>query len=239
MIAINPPFEIAAPYIHPQNWDGNRIGIDTPEMSEPVVDDHHARRVAKQALVGYFEHAHSYWPTRVYREGQQFDVNDHPEGTIVLFQVDSLHARFAPEGYEFPSDLTLPPRPDALRDFSEFEAFAYGGIIYTSLLRWGVTTANRRSERALLTVPFPADTTRPLAHGKLRLHDKPNNTIASSFVIGQTFSPSLARRHPEETYVRVNALEVCGEARKEPPGGGRRLSFAGMLGDFRPAFGNI
>lgn len=218
--------EALLPYLNPEYWDGHSLGYgdatgEWPDFRVFGRDLRHSKRALEERITRMSKAI----PIETYHAGEVFDAEDYDNGTLVIYNEESLRGR--PENMDQSAGSLrgkpLPVRPtDTSPNFgpeSNINAVCSDDeeIRYFATSRWGIVGRNKKGGKELHTIStgmvFRRDGERAVV--TLSLTGRP-----TPIKVGETNHHMSAH---SERLSRVNLLDVVayGETEKKKRSLGR------------------
>ncbi len=102
-----------APYLNPAYWNGYSLGYGDVETNTPRSTTYIGRMIAYLSVQDHVVSKRGILEGVTLQPGDIFDAQDHPKGTVVLFQWEDIHTHgkvdpISPEDYK---GVPVPARP--------------------------------------------------------------------------------------------------------------------------------
>lgn len=217
--------ETALPYMTPEYWDGNTLGVDPVSCGDFMPRDHvdFARDALKRKMA--MMHGDSK-PLARLTIGQVFEANEHPPGTVIRFRRETAMLYDAESRLR--EGLEIEP-VEPLRDLSKDgiytttvmgEVSKYGH--YISSEYWAVVAPAHKGQQGLLGLSSRYILPKLNEINEYRFLSPVTRVMPHDFEVGQVYgSPLIASsfrdRALKTRYRRVVAAEVVGWAGKKKP----------------------
>lgn len=217
-------------YMHPDYWDGNRIGIDAVPCGPYVAYDH--SRFVRNALGKYRDRAEigGLRPEKKLGWGETFDANEHPPGTVIAYKRERLDVEWGIRYWSEIDRLAAPQKPSLtpnLSDYGYIRHHDWGTYEYQTNL--AIVTPPSEGHQSVVSVPFFF---RYALRGKTHDVIWPARQTPRVFSIGEVYGKHGWPRNGEDSafrrrYIRILGAEIMGTYGKKQPK--RILDIFGVL----------